>query len=186
MRNKPIYNPEIAVFGGGCFWCTEAIFKMLQGVTEVKPGYAGGSKSMPTYEEVSTGNTGHAEVISLKYQPDETSYRDLLTVFFATHDPYSLNRQGNDIGTQYRSVIFYTTEQQKNEATKFIAKLNDASEIKIVTEIKPLIKFYQAENYHDNYYANHKNALYCTIVINPKLQKVKDKFSLFLRKQALL
>ena len=185
MRRKPIYKPETAVFGGGCFWCTEAIFKMLHGVSDVKPGYAGGSKSMPTYEEVSTGETGHAEVISLIYKPDEIPYRDLLTVFFATHDPYTLNRQGNDTGTQYRSIILYTTEQQKLEAKKFIEKLNIDTDLKVVTEVKPLIKLYPAENYHENYFANHQKESYCKSVINPKLQKVKDKFSNLVKKQIL-
>ena len=186
MRKKPIYKPETAVFGGGCFWGTEAIFKTLNGVSDVRPGYAGGPKSMPTYEEVSTGETGHAEVISMTYKPDEISYRDLLTIFFATHDPYSLNQQGNDIGSHYRSIILYTTEQQKIEAKKFIDKLNEGVGLKVVTEIKPLIKLYPVENYHENYFANHQKESYCKLIIIPKLQKVKEKFSSLVKKQALI
>ena len=170
---------SVAVFGGGCFWCTEAVFKMLKGVTFVMPGYAGGSKPNPTYEEVCSGDTGYAEVIKIEYDPAQISYGTLLTVFFATHDSTTLNRQGADAGTQYRSAIFYTTEEQKAKAEKFIAELNASSKNgkPIITEIKPLDKFYGAEDYHKNYYAKNKLASYCQIVINPKLEKVKEKFA---------
>jgi len=160
-----------AVFGGGCFWCTEAVFKSLEGVSVVKPGYAGGTISHPTYLQVSTGKTGHAEVIYIEYNPDQISYRDLLTVFFASHDSMTLNRQGNDIGTQYRSAIFYATEEQKLEAEQYIKEIEGS-----VTELKPLDKFYEAENYHHDYYTNHKSAPYCEIIINPKLEKIQKKF----------
>lgn len=169
---------EKAVFGGGCFWCTEAIFKMLKGVDKVLPGYAGGAAEDATYEKVSSGKTGHAEVTYLEYEPGEINYRDLLTVFFASHDPTTVNRQGNDIGSQYRSVIFYTTDEQKIEAEKFISEIN-ASNLEgspIVTELKPLEHFYGAENYHHDYYANNQNAPYCQLIINPKLEKAQKEF----------
>lgn len=176
-------NTELAVFGGGCFWCTEAVFKMLRGVHTVNPGYAGGTTENPTYSQVSLGNTGHAEVISIEYDPHMIQYTDLLTVFFASHDPTTLNRQGADVGTQYRSIILYTTEDQKIDAEKFIADLNASSEFgnPIVTEIKPLDKFYIAENYHKDYFENHPDASYCEIVINPKLEKVQKQFAELLK-----
>jgi len=171
----PTYNKKIAVFGGGCFWCTEAIFEKLKGVISVMPGYAGGATKNPTYENVSTGNTGHAEVIRIEYEPEQILYSDLLTVFFATHDPTTPNRQGADVGTQYRSVIFYTTEGQKKDAVNYIKKLNE-SEPKAITEIKPLDTFYEAEEYHRKYYANNTSAPYCQTVINPKIEKLKSRF----------
>lgn len=179
-------NIETAVFGGGCFWCTEAVFKMLKGVVSVTPGYAGGIKPNPTYEEVCGGATGHAEVIRIEYDPQEISFRDLLTVFFATHNPTSINRQGNDVGTQYRSAILYTSETQKEEAEGFIKELNESTpEGKpIVTEVKPLEKFYEAENYHRDYYGNNKGNPYCELVINPKLQKVQERFTDLLKSNA--
>ena len=166
---------EKAAFGGGCFWCTEAVFKMLRGVHKVLPGYAGGTAEDATYEKVSSGKTGHAEVTYLEYEPAEIDYRDLLTVFFASHDPMTVNRQGNDIGSQYRSVIFYTTDEQKREAEKFI-KESDA-----VTELVSLDQFYEAENYHKDYYTNNKSAPYCQIIINPKLEKVQKEFAKLLK-----
>ena len=168
---------EVAVFGGGCFWCTEAIFKMLRGVISVASGYAGGERENPTYEEVSSGHTGHAEVIKIEYDPGEILYKDLLTVFFASHDPTTLNRQGADIGTQYRSIIFYTTDKQKEESRKTIKELEKEGSGAIVTEIKPLENFYKAEEYHADYYAKNESATYCQLVINPKLKKIKEKFS---------
>jgi len=175
---------EKAVFGGGCFWCTEAIFKALEGVMSVKPGYAGGTVSHPTYLQVASGKTGHAEVIYLEYDPNMISYHDLLTVFFASHDPTTVNRQGNDVGTQYRSVIFYTTDAQKQEVEKLISKINASAEAgaPTVTTVEPLEKFFEAENYHHDYYANNKNAPYCQIVINPKLDKVHKEFSNLLKR----
>lgn len=174
---------EIAVFGGGCFWCTEAVFKMLRGVISVEPGYAGGTKENPTYEEVSSGKTGHAEVVHIVYNPNEVAYRDLLTVFFGSHDPTTPNRQGADVGTQYRSVIFWTSDVQKLEAEAFIKELNEsnAAGAPVVTEVKPLEKFYPAEKYHHDYYANNKEAGYCQIVINPKLEKVQHQFAALLK-----
>lgn len=167
---------ETAVFGGGCFWCTEAVFEELQGVVSVMPGYAGGASKNPTYDEVCGGKTGHAEVTKIEFNPDEISFDDLLTVFFATHDPTSLNRQGNDVGTQYRSAVFYTTEAQKKEVQDFIRKLDDDPKRPIVTEVAPLTAFYEAEEYHRQYYRRNSSQPYCQVVINPKLAKLKERF----------
>lgn len=174
---------EKIAFGGGCFWCTEAVFKMLKGVSKVLPGYAGGSAEDANYKAVSTGKTSHAEVIYLEYDPKEVKLRDLLTVFFASHDPTTVNRQGNDIGPQYRSVIFYSSEEQKKEIELFIAELNDsnAKGAPIVTEVSPLEHFYEAEDYHKDYFANHSEQSYCQIIINPKLEKVQKEFANLLK-----
>ena len=176
-------NNEIAVFGGGCFWCTEAVFKMLRGVSSVLPGYAGGTTEDPTYEQVASGRTGHAEVIQITFDPKQITFRDLLTVFFASHDPTSLNRQGNDVGTDYRSIILYTTDAQKKEVEAFVRELDASNEHgkQIVTELVPLRHFYEAENYHKDYFATHPGNPYCEIVINPKLEKVQQKFAELLK-----
>lgn len=170
---------SVVVFGGGCFWCTEAVFAMLKGIISVLPGYSGGNLPNPTYEQVCKGKTGYVEVIRIEYNPSLISYRDLLTVFFATHDPTTMNRQGGDIGPQYRSVIFYSGEEQKKEAENFIKELSASSaEGKpIVTAIEPLTNFYEAEDYHKNYYAKNSSNPYCQVVINPKLKKVQEKFA---------
>ena len=177
---------EQAVFGGGCFWCTEAVFQMLRGVEGVRPGYAGGSVANPTYEAVCGGDTGHAEVIEILFDPEQIKFRDLMTVFFASHDGSTLNRQGNDVGTQYRSVIFYTNLPQKVEAENFIAELNGSNldGASIVTEVAPLDVFYPAENYHQNYYARNKDKGYCEVIINPKLEKVQKQFAALLKDEA--
>src|SRR6185369_15420145 len=156
---------KAAVFANGCFWCTEAVFSMLKGVKSVKPGYTGGTLANPTYEQVCNGNTGHAEAIEIKYDPAVISYDDLLTVFFNTHDSTTLNRQGNDVGTQYRSGIFYADEEQKTKAEALVKELNEkkAYEKPIVTEVKPLAKFYEAEDYHHDYYKNNSSAQYCQL-----------------------
>ena len=174
---------RIAVFGGGCFWCTEAVFERLRGVLSVMPGYSGGALKNPTYQQVCTGRTGHAEVARVEYDPAQIAYRDLLTVFFATHDPTSLNRQGADVGTEYRSVIFYTDDEQRREAEKFIAELNRElpPERPIVTELVPLAAFYPAEDYHREYYNNNSMAPYCQFVIEPKLAKLHRKFGELLK-----
>jgi peptide-methionine (S)-S-oxide reductase len=171
-------STEIAVFGGGCFWCTEAIFEQLDGVKSVMPGYAGGTLKNPTYRQVCTGKTGHAEVVRIEYDPARLPYRDLMTVFFATHDPTSLNRQGADVGTEYRSVIFYTTDEQKRQAEGLIAELNgsDPRGNPIVTEVSPLNAFYEAEDYHREYFRNNSSAPYCQFVIAPKLAKLHKHF----------
>ena len=175
---------EKAVFGGGCFWCVEAVFKMLKGVSSVLPGYAGGSKPNPTYEEVCGGDTGHAEVVQIEYDPAQVKYQTFLTIFFASHNPTTPNQQGADIGTQYRSVVFYTTPEQKAEAEMFIKTLNESNKMgaPIITEVKTLDKFWEAENYHRDYYAKNKNKSYCQVVINPKLEKVQKEFADLLNK----
>lgn len=174
---------SIAVFGGGCFWCTEAIFKRLKGVTKVLPGYSGGTTGNPTYLKVSEGNTGHAEVVYIEYDPKVVSYRTLLTIFFASHDPTTLNRQGADMGTQYRSVVFYTTPEQKKEAEDVIKEISLTSSEggRVVTEVTPLQKFYEAENYHHDYYEANKDKPYCEVVINPKLEKIQKQFGELLK-----
>ncbi|MCF7845785.1 MAG: peptide-methionine (S)-S-oxide reductase MsrA [Candidatus Peribacteraceae bacterium] len=174
---------EIAVFGGGCFWCTEAVFRSLRGVQSVAPGYAGGEKENPTYREVCSGKTGHAEVIRIEFNPKEISFEDLLNVFFATHDPTTLNRQGADVGTQYRSAILTTTKEQQKIAEKFIAEANSGEfrATLIVTEIKALEKFWPAEDYHREYYEKNSDAPYCQAVIDPKLVKFKKRFAELLK-----
>lgn len=169
---------DTATFGAGCFWCVEAIFQNLNGVISVTSGYSGGHVTNPTYKEVCSGLTGHAEVIQIIYNPDVISYDELLEVFWQTHDPTTLNRQGNDVGTQYRSVIYYHNEEQKAKAEKYKVELNasGAWEKPIVTEISPFTKFYKAEDYHQNYYNLNKNEPYCSFVIKPKLEKFKKVF----------
>jgi len=171
---------EIAVFGGGCFWCTEAVFDELRGVFSVMPGYAGGTVPDPTYDQVSSGETGHAEVVRLKFDPKVISYDDLLTVFFATHDPTTPNRQGNDVGPQYRSIILYTTETQKRDAEAFLSELNKDG-APAVTEVAPLEQFYPAEEYHRDYYKNNSSQTYCQLVISPKLEKLKKRYNELLK-----
>lgn len=171
---------QITVFGGGCFWCTEAVFQSLKGVISVMPGYAGGQTKNPTYEDVSRGDSGHIEVIKIEYSPEQISYEDLLTVFFATHDPTTPDRQGADVGTQYRSAILYTIDEQKLAAEAFIKNL-DESGPRVVTELKPLKTFYAAEEYHRNYYSRNASAPYCQIVISPKLEKLKTRFNELLK-----
>lgn len=202
-------DSKTAVFGGGCFWCTEAIFRQLRGVKDVEPGYAGGKVKNPTYEQVSSGKTGHAEVIRVTYDPKEISYDDLLTVYFASHDPTTPGRQGPDIGEQYRSIILYETEEEKKIAIRRIDELqkelkdgtrpvrekprrsvgaeaaplggafsNGAS---IVTEVKQLEQFYEAEDYHKKYFENNKSAPYCQIVIEPKIEKIRVRFEKLLK-----
>jgi peptide-methionine (S)-S-oxide reductase len=165
-------NKETAVFGGGCFWCTEAIFKRVKGVLAVEPGYAGGQTENPDYHQVCTGRTGHAEVIRVEFDPEIISYRDLLEVFWHAHDPTTLNRQGNDVGTQYRSIILYDNEEQKEQAEESL-KEADASGMfsgSIVTQIQPLDHFYPAEDYHSDYFAKNPNQPYCRVIISPKVQ----------------
>lgn len=176
---------EIIVLGGGCFWCTEAVFKMMRGVVSVLPGYAGGTKENPTYREVCDGTTGHAEVVQIEYDPDVVTVRNILTVFFGSHDPTTLNRQGADVGSQYRSVIFYTTDDQKDVALEMIREINESNVhgTPVKTEVLPLPKFYVAENYHQDYFAQNKEVPYCELVINPKLEKVQKEFAALLKSQ---
>ena len=170
---------EKATFGAGCFWCTVTIFEQLKGVESVSSGYTGGKKIDPTYKEVCTGTTGHAEVTMIKFDPEIISYSNLLEIFWEIHDPTTLNQQGADVGTQYRSVIYYHSEQQKEEALFFKAKLNEENIFPdpIVTEISPAVKFYSAENYHQDYYSKNQNQPYCRLVITPKVEKFKKVFS---------
>lgn len=173
----------LATFGGGCFWCLEASFEQLVGVDQVISGYAAGHTPNPTYKQVSLGTTGHAEVIQIQYNPLVISYEKLLEVFFTIHDPTSLNRQGNDIGTQYRSIILTHDQQQQDTAQAVIANLtaNHHYQQAIVTEVAPLTQFYPAENYHQNYFANHPDQAYCQLVVSPKVEKVKHSFSTQIR-----
>jgi len=171
---------DTATFGTGCFWCTEAVFEELNGVLSVTSGYSGGSVSNPTYKEVCTGETGHAECVQVVYEPGKISYDELLEVFFEVHDPTSLNRQGADIGTQYRSAIFYHNNDQKQKAEYYKNELNKsgAFEKPIVTQITAFTKFYPAEDYHQEYYDNNKNTNpYCSVVIRPKLEKFQKVFA---------
>jgi len=169
---------EKATLGGGCFWCTEAVYLELKGVVDVKPGYSGGHIKNPSYKEVCTGTTGHAEVVQITFDPDVVSYSEILEVFFMTHDPTTLNRQGNDVGPQYRSVIFYHNEAQKETAEKVI-QLFEKEEVydkPIVTQVEPFDKFYVAEDYHFNYYNRNKSQGYCQFIITPKLEKFRKIF----------
>ncbi|HEY5614388.1 MAG TPA: peptide-methionine (S)-S-oxide reductase MsrA [Bacteroidota bacterium] len=173
QKGKEMAQLEKATFGAGCFWCVEAVFERLGGVKSVVAGYAGGTKANPTYEEVCTGNTGHAEVAHITYDPAVIKFETLLEWLWKSHDPTTLNRQGADAGTQYRSVIFYHDDAQKNIAEKSKSTAQAMFKDPIVTEIQPLTKFYEAENYHQDYYKNNQNAPYCTFVIKPKLKKLK-------------
>lgn len=174
---------EQIVFGGGCFWCVEAVFQRLKGVVSVVSGYAGGEGKKPNYYAVAGGETGHAEVIQVIYDPGIISFDILLSVFFAFHDPTTLNRQGNDVGSQYRSSIFYTTPEQKEQTEKFIQKLEEEKTFanKIITEVEPLDTFYEAEGYHQNYYNNNADQPYCQFMIDPKIAKLRSKFSHLLK-----
>ena len=168
---------EIATLGGGCFWCVEAVFQRIEGVISVKPGYAGGNVKNPTYKQICTGNTGHAEVAKIEFDPSKITYSQILNVFWQSHDPTTLNRQGNDVGTQYRSVIFFHNETQEEIAKKSKIDANESGywDNEIVTEITPLNNYYDAEDYHDNYYNNNPNQPYCLFVIKPKLDKLEKQ-----------
>lgn len=178
QSNKNEEIMDTATFGSGCFWCTEAIFQQIKGVQTVKSGYSGGTIKNPSYREVCTGRTGHAEVIQITYDPSIVSYKELLEIFWQTHDPTTLNRQGNDVGIQYRSVIFYHNEEQRKEATHYKSELNAAGVYPnpIVTEITSYDIFYPADDYHQDYYQQNSSQPYCTFVIQPKLEKLKKVF----------
>jgi methionine-S-sulfoxide reductase len=177
MTNQP-KQIETIVLGGGCFWCTEAIYMNVEGVIEVTPGYSGGEQANPSYNDVCSGETGHAEVVMIKFDPTIVDLELILDVFFMTHDPTTLNRQGADVGSQYRSVIFYSSDKQKETAIDKIDKIKKESIFKnsIVTEVVPFANFYQAEDYHINYYNRNKNQPYCRFIIEPKLEKFKMRF----------
>ena len=168
---------EIATLGGGCFWCVEAVFQRVEGVISVKPGYAGGNVKNPTYKQICTGNTGHAEVAKIEFDPSKITYSQILNVFWQSHDPTTLNRQGNDVGTQYRSVIFFHSERQEEIAkkSKIDADKSGYWDNEIVTEVTLLNNYYDAEDYHDNYYSNNPNQPYCLFVIKPKLDKLEKQ-----------
>lgn len=172
-------NIQKITFGSGCFWCTEAIFQTVKGVKAVTSGYMGGKIKNPTYEQICTGDTGHAEVVEIEFDADEVMLDEILLIFFKTHDATSLNRQGNDVGTQYRSVIFYHTDAQKQQAQAMIKKLTDEQVYSkpIVTELSPVSEFYKAENYHQNYFADNSMKPYCAFVIQPKLNKFAKEFT---------
>jgi peptide-methionine (S)-S-oxide reductase len=177
---------EKATLGGGCFWCTEAVFLQLKGVEKVVPGYSGGHIKNPAYREVTTGRTGHAEVVQITYNPEVVSFKEILEVFFATHDPTTLNRQGNDVGTQYRSAVFFHNEEQKQIAEEVIQLLEKekAYDDPIVTEVTAFSAFYLAEDYHHNYFARNKNQPYCQFVVAPKVEKFKKVFKEKLKSEA--
>jgi len=177
---------ELATFGSGCFWCTEAFFQRLKGVEKVESGYSGGKIRNPSYREVCTGTTGHAEVIHVSFDPDQLSFEELLEVFFSTHDPTTLNKQGADTGTQYRSVIFYHSEDQKKSAEEFKKQLDASGKFTkpIVTEISPFNEFFPAENYHQEYFNRNGEAPYCQFVIAPKLEKFKNGFKEKMKNEA--
>ena len=174
MSDTAPESRELATFGAGCFWCVEAVFQRIEGVISVVPGYAGGQTENPSYQEICSGDTGHAEVAQIEFDPAVVSYAKLLEVFWQSHDPTTLNRQGADVGTQYRSVIFYHDQKQKEIAGKSqaAAQASGAFQDSIVTQISPLTQFYRAENYHQDYYDNNRNAPYCQFVILPKLKKL--------------
>jgi len=178
-------NLETITLGGGCYWCVEAVYENLDGVKSVVSGFSGGKTVNPTYEEVCTGETGHAEVVQITYDKNITDINEIFKVFFTVHDPTTLNRQGADVGTQYRSVIFYKNDEQKKAAQSIIAELNKAKVYNnpIVTKLEPFKVFYKAEDYHQNYYANNKNQPYCKMVIQPKLEKFEKVFKDKLKKK---
>ena len=187
MDSTQNMNLETATFGGGCFWCTEAIYERVKGVQSVVSGYSGGTVKNPTYEQVCTGTTGHAEAIQIIYDPKVVPYDVLLEIFFKTHDPTSLNRQGADVGTQYRSVIFYHNEEQKKKAEYYKAELDKSGawDNPIVTQIVPFTNFYPAEDYHQDYFAKNPNQGYCAYVIGPKVEKFEKVFRNKLKKEYL-
>jgi peptide-methionine (S)-S-oxide reductase len=174
---------EIAVLGGGCFWCTEAVYLEVKGVTKVESGYTGGAQPNPTYEQVCSGTTGHAEVVRLEFDPEVISYRDILEIFFTIHDPTTLNRQGNDVGTQYRSVIYYQSPEQEAMARQVMAEMAHVWDAPIVTEISPAQPYFKAEDYHQNYFAQHPLQGYCAFVVEPKVTKFRKMHAARLKGQ---
>ena len=178
-EGKAIKNIETAVLGGGCFWSMEAIFSQLKGVIDAEVGYAGGFKENPTYEELYQNDTGHAEVVSITFDPDIINYDKLLEIFFYVHDPTTLNRQGNDVGEQYRSIILYANPEQEKTAREYIKDLENQEvyQDQIVTEVKPLDKYYRAEDYHQEYFENNSTQSYCAVIVAPKIEKFEDKFA---------
>jgi peptide-methionine (S)-S-oxide reductase len=179
MTDTIVPNRDVATLGGGCFWCLEAVYDEIEGVISVESGYAGGHKPNPTYEEVCTGRTGHAEVVQITFDPQVITFRDLLDIFFSIHDPTTPNRQGADVGPQYRSIILYHNEDQRQIAEETIAALNAAKiwKVPIVTEVKPFTEFWMAEEYHQEYFAKNPYQGYCMAVVAPKVMKARKQFS---------
>jgi peptide-methionine (S)-S-oxide reductase len=186
-NDKMPLNSKKATFGAGCFWCTEAVYSAVEGVIKVEPGYMGGKTINPTYNEVCEGDTGHAEVIEITFDATKTSFENLLLIFFKTHDATTLNRQGGDVGTQYRSVVFYYSEEQKQQTEQMISQLTEEKifDAPIVTEVSPVEEFYRAEDYHHNYFINNRNQPYCMAVIEPKLSKFAANFRDKIKKELL-
>lgn len=168
---------DIATLGGGCFWCLEAVYQQMKGVTAVESGYAGGHLADPSYEQVCEGSTGHAEVVRVTFDPDVVSYREILEVFFTIHDPTTPNRQGNDVGTQYRSVIFYHSPEQENVARQVMSEMANVWDAPLVTELKQLPDYYKAEAYHQNYFRNNPNQGYCAFIVAPKVAKFRSTYA---------
>ena len=184
-KTNNIKQIEVAILGGGCFWCMEAAFYEIRGIEKVESGYSGGTLAHPTYEQVCTGNTGHAEVVQITFDPDVISFKEILEIFFTVHDPTTLNQQGNDVGTQYRSVIFYHDGLQKLVAEQVIRELSSTKVWKkpIVTKVEPFRAFYKAEEYHDNYFKRHRMQPYCMLVIAPKIAKLRKHYYEKLKKE---
>ena len=176
-ENQASKDFEVAVLGGGCFWCLEAVYQQLKGVAHVESGYTGGQVNNPTYEQVCNGDTGHAEVVKLSFDPQEISFREILEVFFTMHDPTTRNRQGNDVGTQYRSVIYYQSSDQEEIAKQIIAEMALVWDAPVVTELSPAETYYKAEDYHQNYFQQHPFQGYCAFVVAPKLAKFREVFT---------
>ncbi|WP_211454969.1 peptide-methionine (S)-S-oxide reductase MsrA [Collimonas antrihumi] len=168
---------EVAVLGGGCFWCLEAVYQEIKGVEHVESGYTGGHAANPSYEQVCEGTTGHAEVVAVTFDTDKISFRELLEIFFTIHDPTTLNRQGNDVGTQYRSAIYYQSQQQKKAAEQVIAEMANVWDAPIITELSPAETYYKAEDYHQNYFRQHPLQGYCAFVVAPKVAKLRKIFT---------
>lgn len=185
VGKKKAARTEVATLGGGCFWCTEAVFNEIEGAIKVEPGYSGGATKKPSHEEVSTGTTGHAEVVQVTFDPVVVSYRDILDIFFSTHDPTTLDRQGPDVGHQYRSVIFYHGEAQKETADGLIRELGGSGKFKspIVTKVEPFKEFFAAEDYHKDYFKRHPDQPYCRLVISPKIDKFRKLYRDRLKKE---
>lgn len=172
-----IKHSEVAILGGGCFWCLEAVYLEVRGVTKVESGYMGGHERDPTYEQVCAGTTGHAEVVRVEFDPERISYRDILEVFFTIHDPTTLNRQGNDVGTQYRSAIFFDSPEQESTARHVVAEMANVWDAPIVTELAPVATWYKAEDYHQDYFNQHPLQGYCAFVVAPKVAKFRKTFA---------
>ena len=184
LSEAPRPGHEFATLGGGCFWCLEAVFEELEGVVDVESGYSGGQVAQPTYEQVCSGTTGHAEVVRIEFDPARISYREVLEVFFSIHDPTQLNRQGNDVGTQYRSVVFVHSDEQKKIADEVIAEIAQATRDKVVTQVLPAPTYFRAETYHQEYFRHNTGQGYCMFVVAPKVQKFRKTFSAKRRKSA--